>query len=348
MLWAEHVNAAGGLLGRPVELVIYDDESSPATANSLYQRLIEQDQVDLLLAPYSTVIGDAVLPLAERNEMVLFNGGFVSADMFRNSGWMVGSLTYQEPDYSRELFEMIDALPEPRQPERIGIATARDPFTLRVRDGFDGQGGVRAFAQERGIAVVYDEEYRADALDAAAIVEQAQTLDVDLFFALALAEEDAALLARAAHSLGFKPRIYCACGVQVTSLPAWNDLGPAGDGIMSTAMAWPADDLPALQALSQHAQSELGYPELPVHMTAGYTIMQVLQQAVEGVGAIDQAGLRDFVTGRTLDTVVGPITYDEDRIPAYTSLLVQYRGDHNEVIWPADRATSQPQIPIGG
>jgi branched-chain amino acid transport system substrate-binding protein len=346
-LWAENVNASGGLLGRPVELVIYDDESTPATANSLYQRLIEQDQVDLLLAPYSTVIGDAVLPLAERNEMVLFNGSFVSVNMFQNSGWMVGSLTYQEPDYSRELFEMIDALPESQQPERIGIATARDPFTLRVRDGFDGQGGVRAFAQMRGIAVVYDEEYPADALDVAAIVEQAQTHDVDLFFALALAD-DAALLARAAHSLGFKPRIFCACGSQMTSLPAWKDLGPAGDGIMSTAMAWPTDDLPALKALSQHAQTKLGYPELPVHLTAGYTIMQVLQQAVEGVGAIDQAALRDYVTGRTVDTVVGPITYDEDRIPAYASLLVQYRGDHNEVIWPADRATSRPQIPMGG
>lgn len=346
-LWAAHVNAGGGLLGRPVELVIYDDASTPATAHSLYQRLIEQDEVDLLLAPYSTIIGDAVLPLAERNEMVLFNGGFVSVDMFQNSDWMVGSLTYQEPDLSRELFEMIDALPEPQQPERIGIATARDPFTLRVRDGFDGQGGVRAFAQERGIPVVYDEEYPADAIDAAGIVEQAQARNVDLFFALALAD-DAALLARAAHSIGFKPRIYCACGSQVTSLPEWRELGPAADGIMSTAMAWPTGDLPALQALSQHARTELGYPELPVHMTAGYTIMQVLQQAVEGVGEIDQAALRDYVIGRTVDTVVGPIIYDEDRIPEYESLLVQYRGDHNEVVWPADRATSHPQIPMGG
>jgi branched-chain amino acid transport system substrate-binding protein len=346
-LWAANVNANGGLLGRPVELVIYDDTSSPATAHSLYQRLIEQDQVDLLLAPYSTVIGDAVFPLVERNEMVLFNGSFVSVDMFQNSEWMVGSLTYQEPDYTRELFDMIDALPQPQQPQRIGIATARDPFTLRVRDGFDGQGGVRAFAQDRGMTVVYDGEYPAGAIDAAAIVEQAQARNVDLFIALTLAD-DGPLLARAAHSIGFKPRIYCACGVPVTSLPQWHDLGPAAEGIMSTAMAWPSGDLPALEALSQHARTELGYPELPVHMTAGYTIMQVLQAAVEGVGEIDQTALRDYVAGRTIDTVVGPLTYDEDRIPEYESLLVQYRDDHNEVIWPADRATSDPQIPMGG
>ena len=346
-LWASDVNASGGLLGRPVELVIYDDESTPATAHSLYQRLIDQDQVDLLLAPYSTAIGDAVLPLVERNEMVLFNGGFVSVDMFQNSDWMVGSLTYQEPDHARELFDMIDALPDAQHPQRIGIATARDPFTLRVRDGFEGQGGVRTFARERGIPVVYDVQYPAGAIDAADVVEQAQAQNVDLFFALALAD-DAALLARAAHSIGFKPRIYCACGSHVTSLPEWKALGPAGDGIMSTAMAWPAGDLPALRALSQHAQSALDYPELPVHMTAGYTIMQVLQQAVEGVGQIDQAALRDYVTGRTIDTVVGSITFDEDRIPEYASLLLQYRGDHNEVIWPADRATSDPQIPTDG
>jgi branched-chain amino acid transport system substrate-binding protein len=345
-LWTANVNASGGLLGRPVELVIYDDVSSPATADSLYQRLIEQDQVDLLLAPYSTMIGNAVLPLAERNEMVLFNGGFVSVDMSRTSDWMVGSLTYQEADHPRELFEMIDTLPAAQQPRRIGIATAQDPFTLRVRDGFEGQGGVRAFARERGIPVVFDMEYPADATDAAAIVEQAQVQNVDLFFALSLAD-DGELLARAAHSIGFEPRIYCACGSHVTSLPEWKDLGPAADGVVSPAMAWPAGDLPALNALAQQAQSELGYSELPVHLTAGYTIMQVLRQAVEGVGEIDQAALRDYVTGRTIDTVVGPITYDEDRIPEYASVLVQYRGDHNEVIWPADRATADPHIPMG-
>jgi branched-chain amino acid transport system substrate-binding protein len=345
--WAADVNASGGLLGRPVELVIYDDVSSPTTARGLYQRLIDQDEVDLLLAPYGTVIGQAVLPLAEHNEMVLFNGGFAGIEMFRSSEWMVGAATYQEPDVPRGVFELVDTLPWHRRPRRIGIATERDPFTLRVRDGVDGEGGVLALAAERGIAVVLNEEYSPGASDVAEIVDEARARDVDMFFALSQ-PNDAALLARVAHSVGFEPDIYCACGAQVTSLPSWRELGPAADGVMSLAMAWPTDDFPAVEGLYEHARSELGYPELPVALTAGYAILQVLQQAVEQVGVIDQAALRDHVTGRTIDTVIGPIAYDHDGVPAYAALLVQYQHDHNEVVWPADRATSAPRIPMKG
>jgi len=345
--WAEQVNAEGGLLGRPVELLIYDDESTPGTAQTLYQRLINEDQVDLLLAPYTTFVGGAILPIVENNEMMLFNGGFVGIDLFTNSDWMVGTFTYQEPDYPRGVFEMIDALPEDQKPQRIGIATAQNPFTLLVRDGYEGEGGVKNFAEERGIDIVVDEEYAAEATDVTGIIQRAQAQDVDLFFALAL-PNDAALLARTAQNVGFSPDIYCSCGSQVTSLPYWKDLGAAGDGVMSTAMSWPTDDYPGLDELTEYAQTELDYEEVPVYLTGGYAIMQVLQEAVEEVGEIDQAALRDYVTNRTIETVVGPITYDENRIPEYSSILVQYRGDHNEVVWPPDRASSDPQVPMDG
>jgi branched-chain amino acid transport system substrate-binding protein len=345
--WTANVNAEGGLLGRPVELVIYDDLSDPATARDLYQRLIEQDQVDLLLAPYGAAIGQAVLPLAERHEMVLFNGGFAGLELFRGSEWMIGAPTYQEPDVARGVFELIDTLPPHRRPQRIGIATARDPFTLQVRDGADDRGGVLAMAAERDIAVVLSDEYTPGESDLTEIVDRADARDVDLFFALSL-PEDATLLARAAHNAGFKPSIYCACGSQVTSLPSWRELGPAGDGVMSTAMAWPTDDFPGLAQLDEHARSNLGYAELPAPLTAGYAILQVLQQVVEQVGALDQAALRDHATGRTIDTVIGPVTCDQDGVPRYAALLVQYRRDHNEVVWPADRATSSARIPMDG
>jgi branched-chain amino acid transport system substrate-binding protein len=342
--WAATINRSGGLLGRPVELVIYDDVSTPDTARSLYQRLVDQDDVDLLVAPYSTVIGEAVLPVAERNRMVLFNGGFVGVDLFRTSDWMVGTLTSQEPDHTRGVFGMIDALPAARRPQRIGIATARNPFTLAIRDGADGTGGVRGFARRRGIDVVVDEEYVPGAADLGDIIAQAQTRDVDLFFALAL-PSDGAVLARAASSVGFAPDIYCACGAHVVGLPSWTQLGPAGDGIMSTAMAWHSDDYPALDDLYDHARWELGYPELSVELTSGFATMQVVQQAVEGVGEIDQVALRAYATGRSIDTVVGPLSFDEHGIPGYASIVVQDVGDHHEVVWPPERATAEPSIP---
>lgn len=345
--WANEVNSSGGLLGRPVEMLIYDDESTPATAQTLYQRLINEDEVDLLLAPYTTFVGGAILPIAERNEMLLFNGGFVGIDLFLESDWMVGSYTYQEPFYSQGVFELIDSLPEDQQPQRVGIATAQNPFTLLVRDGYEGEGGVLQFAEERGMEVVVNEEYAADVTDVTPIMQRAQAQGVDLFFALAL-PNDAALLARTAQNVGFSPSIYCSCGSQVTTLPYWPDLGAAGEGVMATTMSWPTDDFEGMDELVQYNEEELGNTTLPTYLAGGYAILQVLQDAVTEVGEIDQAALRDYVTNQTIDTVVGPIEYDENRIPNYSALLLQYLDGENVVVWPPERASGEPQIPMGG
>lgn len=336
-LWAKEINDGGGLLGRPVEMVIYDDHSQSESARSLYQRLIFQDDADLLLAPNPATTAE-VLPVAEDNEMLLFNGNAASAVV--RSDWLVEAYTYTEPDYSRAVFEMIDAMPEARRPERIGIVTAPDPFLRRVRDGVNGEGGVRRFADERGIDVVVDAEYAVAATDARAIVKQARSSDVDLFFVLAQVP-DAVLLARIAGQAGFVPQLYCACGAQVTGLSAWDDLGAARNGIVSTAMTWSTDDHPGADVLSAHVRSTSPRDQPSVHMTGAYAILQVLHRAVDGAGEIDQHALREQVTDRTIDTVLGPIAFDAHHSPPYRARVVQSHEDGDEVVWPPERATSQ-------
>ena len=124
--WLDQVNKRGGLLGRPVKMMIYNDESTPTIAQSLYNRLIDQDHADLLLAPYTTVVGGAIVPIVMSHHMMLFNGGFVGMSIFDNAkGWIVGTYTYQEPDYTRGIFELIKTLPEAQQPKRVAILTAQ-------------------------------------------------------------------------------------------------------------------------------------------------------------------------------------------------------------------------------
>jgi branched-chain amino acid transport system substrate-binding protein len=342
-LWAGDVNRGEGLLGRPVELRIYDDQGRPESARSLYQRLIMQDDADLLLAPDGGVI-DAVLGLAEGYGMLLFNGGAASATV--RSEWLVDAYTFTEPDHSRAVFEMVDALPDDRRPRRIGIVTARESSMLLVRDGRDGRGGVRRFARERGIEIVVDAEYPDASADLGALAERARNADVDLFFALAPVS-DAVLLARAAAQAGFAPRIFCACGAPVAGLGAWDDLGAAGNGVVSTAMTWPSDDHPGIDTLTSHVRSGAVHDGLPVHVTGAYAILQVLQGAVEGAGRVDQDALRDHLAGNTVDTVVGPITFDRQRTPGYRAIVVQSLRDGDQVVWPPARATSQLRTPIG-
>ena len=91
--------------------------------------------------------------------MVLWNGGFVGVELFQNSDWLIGSYTYQEGEYPLSVFELIESLPEDERPTRVGIATAQNPFTLVVRDGFNGETGVLNYAEEAGMEVVVNEEY---------------------------------------------------------------------------------------------------------------------------------------------------------------------------------------------
>lgn len=344
-LWVERVNETGGLLGRPVEMIIYDDESAPATAQALYQRLINEDDVDLLLAPYTTFVGGAILPIVEQNEMVLWNGGFVGIELFDNSDWMIGSYTYQEPEYPQGIFEMIASLPEDQRPTRVGIATAQNPFTIVVRDGHNGEGGVLNLAEEAGMEVVVNEEYPGDTQDVSGIIQRAKAEDVDLFFALAL-PNDASLLASTAQELDFNPAIYCSCGSQVTSLSNWPDLGDAGNGVMATGMAWPTDDYADLDVLWERIQEERGYTDLPQYVTVAYGVLQVMEQAIRETESLDQATLRDYVLGGTFETANGPYVYSENGTPGYNAITMQFIDGANVVVWPEDRATGDPVLPM--
>lgn len=344
--WAEQVNAKGGLLGRRVDLRIYDDESNPTTAQQLFQRLINQDKADLLLAPYTTAVGGAVVPLAERAGKVLWNGGFVSKDLHGRSKLMVTSWLYQEPEYSRPLFEYFATLPAEQRPKTVAVVTAQNPFTVVARDGHDGDGGVLNYAKDAGMRVVFNEEYDQRATDLTSLVQRARAANPDVFIALSL-PNDGSLMARTVHQAGFAPRYYCSCGSQVTTLPNWKDLGAAGVNVFSTTMAWPGQaDHPGLQELFDHLRQKLDYTVMPAYGAGGLAILQVLEQAVTGAKTLDQRKLRDYVGSHEFQTAVGRLKYAEDGTAEFGALLVQYQRGGNQVIWPADAATGKAVAPL--
>jgi branched-chain amino acid transport system substrate-binding protein len=344
--WADQVNEQGGLLGREVELKLYDDESNPATAQQLFQRLLDDDQVDLVLAPYTTAVGGAVVPLTERAGKILWNAGFVSQELHSTSDLLVTSWPYQEPEYPRPLFEYLKTLPEDERPSTLGVATAQNPFTLVARDGFEGSGGVLNYAEELGLEVVFNEEYNQTATDLTALVQQAKGVDADVFVALSL-PNDGALMARTVEQVDYRPEFYCSCGSQVVTLPNWQDLGSAGENVFSTTTAWPGQaDRPGLDELFAHFQDELDYQILPAYGAGGYAILQVLQQSVEEVGSLDQQALREYIGGNEFPTAVGTLRYKDDGTTEFGAMLVQQHADGAQVVWPQEYATADPVAPF--
>ncbi len=343
--WAKEVNASGGLLGRPVELTIYDDESTPATAATLYQRLINQDKVDLLLAPYTTAVASTVMPIAEQNKMVVWNGGFVNTPIIKKSDWLVTTYTHLPEDYTRGIFDMIKTMPEAQRPTKVAIVTEQNPFALAIKNGYQGEGGAVKLAAENGLQVVLNEEYASNTTDFSSLIQRAKGANADLLFGLSMSNS-APLVAKAVNDAGFKPKIYCSCASEVTSLENWGDLGAAANGVISMTTAWPTDKTPGIKELFEALQQAQGYKQLPNYAAVGMAALEVMQQSVEGTGGLDQTKLRDFVNGHTFQTVEGPLTFTEGLIPNFSAEYLQWQSDQNQVIWPEDRKTGDLVTPL--
>ncbi|WP_341952700.1 amino acid ABC transporter substrate-binding protein [Salinibacterium sp. TMP30] len=344
--WLDEVNASGGIDGRQVELIIYDDESTPTVAQQLYQRLINEDDVDLLLAPYTTAVGGAVVPIAERAGVLMINAGFVGKEIHQTADLLVSTWPYQDIEYSLGMFEYLDTLPESEMPKTLAVVTAQNPFTLAALEGFDGEGGVLNYAEERGIEVVVNEQYDQTATDVSSLIETVKASGADMFVALSL-PNDAALIANTVNEAGYNPDVYCSCGSQVTSLPNWPDLGVAGINVFASSTAFPTQGYPGLQEVSDYVAEQQGVPGAPAYSAVAYAAGQVIQQAIEGAGTLDSNELRDYIANNTFSTAVGDITYNEDGTIDFSQILLQYQEDGgNQLIWPIDAATATAIMPL--
>lgn len=346
-LWQKQVNSSGhGLAGRPVKMIIYDDQSNPAVAQSLYERLLTQDKVDLVLAPYTTFVGGAVTPLVLSHQKLLFNGGYLGIKFFDDAkGWMIGSFTFQEPEFTLSLFNLISQMPKSNRPQRIGVLTAQNPFTIVARDGSNGKGGVLNYAKRWGINVVMNEEYPAATTNMTPLIQEAKQKKVDLLIALSL-PNDAALIARTVKQLDFHPRMYCSCGSWVTTLPYWPDLGDAGNFVIATSTMFTNQPNRGLGALAA-AYQKLGKPTVPVYAAAGYAILQVLQQAVDATNGVNQGKLRSYILTHRFRTANGSFKYKQNGTPGFSALVLQWQSGRNVVLWPKKWATGGIAYPPG-
>ena len=342
--WAKQVNASGGLLGRKVVMDIKNDNSTPSTAQSEYQTLLTSDNVDLLLAPYATFIGAPIVPMVKSAGKILFNGGFVGKQYFQQAdGWMVGTYTYQEPDYTRGLFEAIKGLPPSQRPTKVGILTNDNPFTLVARDGYQGQGGAIRYANQDGLKVVFSQTYSATTTDFTAALQRAQAQGVDMLVILGLPNDEDAIV-KQAHVLGFTPKVMCTCGSQATTLPNWPQLGAATNGVIGTTVAWPNQHNPGMQTVVNFAKAR-GESVVPTYDFVAYASLQVIQQAVEGAKTLNQQKLRAYIHSHTFKTVIGDIRYNADGTTPFSEVITQTVNGRQQPVWPGSVATAKLTAP---
>ncbi|HTK95683.1 MAG TPA: amino acid ABC transporter substrate-binding protein [Terriglobales bacterium] len=325
--WRDDVNAKGGLLGRKIEFVYYDDQTSPASVPALYTKLMDVDKVDLVVSGYGTaVIAPAIPIMMQRNMCFMTLFGLNPNGKFNYDKYFQIMPAGPDPSvgWSKGYFDAAMKMnPKPKTVAIVG-ADAEYPHGAMA--------GARAHAKEHGLKVVYDKTYPPNTVDYAPIVRAIQATNPDLVYVGSYPPDTAGMI-RAANEVGLKTRMFGGgmVGLQYASLRT--QLGPLLNGVVNYEMYAPevSKKFPFLEKIigkyQERAVKEgvdpLGY-YLPPY---AYAMMEVLGQAVTATKGTDQAKLAEYIHKTTFDTVVGKVAFAKNGEWASSRvLMVQFGG----------------------
>ena len=325
-IWADEVNAKGGLLGRKVELVYYDDQSSPATVPGIYSKLLDIDKVDLVISGYATVIAAAAMPaIIGRRKVFLSIGALAVNDQYNYDRYfqIFPNGPNAKFEISRGFFDLAASL-DPK-PKTVALVGADAEFSILALEG------ARENAKKVGIKIVYDETYPPNSVDFASVVRVIKSTNPDLLF-IASYPPDSAGVIRSIYEVGFGARMVGGfmTGLQYGALK--QQLGPSLNDIVAYDIYVPEPTMEFAgieQFLVKYREraTQAGVDPLGFYIPPfAYAEMQTLEAAVQAVGGLDDKALADYIRSHTFSTIVGDIKFGargewaEPRV-----LLVQYR-----------------------
>ncbi len=344
-LFVERLNAAGGLLGREVMWDVRDDESVPDQAAAIYERLISEEGVDLILGPYGTGTITAAMAVAEREGFVFphhtasLTYAYTYACHFPT--WPVGLNTnISNPNI---VYDALEASGNP--PETIAFVMNEFPGTQLIAYGPPGSdaGGAISEAEKRGWDVVLEINFPTVTSDWAPIAAQVADADPDFLYVGALGVDGPNLLT-ALDAIGYAPRGH------FYQWPAPGPMlgAPNAEGAFSVATFEPhapfTDDPVAAEISAEFAAAAgddgLPYTAFETQASVSWVAWEVLAAGVEGAGSLEHDAICDYLINNPIDTLLGTIDFNPDEQNYYGDLSVvkQIQGGEWIVVHPADVA----------
>jgi len=322
-LWVDDVNAKGGLLGRKVEFVAYDDQSNPANTPGIYAKLLDVDKVDLLIAPYATVPTAPIMPLVkQRGKLLMGNFSFqVNADV-KHDMWFNNAPWNDARGWSRGFIESGIAAGG----KSIAVVASDQDFAQNLADG------VRAYITNLKLNKVYDQNYPPTTKDFSTIIRAVRASRAEIIF-IASYPPDSAGIVNAIHEIGVGEQVRILGGgmVGLGFTPIMINLGSKLNGITNFNTYVPGMKMPGIdnffRRYTERAKAqkvdELGFYLPPFN----YAIGQMLEQAINATKSIDDRRLADYFRKNEMQTIVGPVRFDAGGERANQRLITaQFRG----------------------
>ena len=327
-----HTNEQGGVLGREIEFLIYDDESDSETAVELYERLITDDEVDAVMGPYGSTLTEAVAPVTERHRMV-----HVSPLAATSSIWEQG----------REYLFMV--LP-PAELFLAGLIDMADEFELeRVAVIMEDQlfpkaagSGAAELAREKGMEVVFEEIYPSGTEDFGGLLQRIRDENIQVLAMAASALSDFITVARQMEEMDVNVDMFGTSGA-VNEFR--DELGERAEYTYGLSAWEPGLPNPGIDEFTQSYEEEFGRKP-SFHAAGAYGSCQLFMEAIQRAGTLESDAIRDELLNLETTTVFSEYAVDERGYQtANRGLFIQWQDGEKVVVWPDGLAQNEPRFP---
>ena len=340
----KHVNEKGGVLGRKLELVRYDDQSQPATGVRLYEKLITQDKVDVIIGPYSSPITEAVADVSEKYKMPMVASGAAATSIFKKGRKFVFMVFPPGEVYLEGLIDIA---------ARKGLKTVaviyQDVIASRAM-GID-------LAKKKGLEVVLVETYPQGTTDFSALLAKVRAANPDVL-AVGSYFEDTVAITRQMKDLSVNPKMY-GLTTGVDSLRFYELLGQTAEFVYGVTPWLPelvelragglipiARQYPGAREFVESHRKEFPGADLSYHSAAGYAGCEILVEAIRRAGSLDSERLRKTILKIDRNTVFGGFRVDRDGAQiAHKMVMFQWQDGKKVIVWPEEIAPGKPRFP---
>src|SRR6266576_5196039 len=324
-IWRDDINAKGGLLGRKVELVVYDDKSSASETPAIYSKLLDVDKVDLLFAPYATVPTAPIMPLVKQRGMLLIgNFSFQVTSKVGHDMWFNNAPWGPADSWASSFLD----LGQKAGGKNMALLAADQEFAqnlaLTARD----------VAVKRNMPIVFDQAYPPNTVEYSSIIRALKATKPDIVYVASYPPDSAGIL-RAVNEIGIGSNVKIFGGgmVGLQFGAVMENLGSLLNGVVNYNSWLPEQsmyyegtkaffDTYAKQAVEAKVDP-LGYYLAPF----GYASGQMIEQAIKAVGSLDQKAIAKYLHDHEIKTIVGPIAFSADGEWKETAtLMAQFRG----------------------
>jgi branched-chain amino acid transport system substrate-binding protein len=332
-LCEKDLNAKGGLLGRKVQFVVYDDQSMPATAVRLYEKLITEDKVDAIMGPYSSPVTEAAVNVTEKYKKVMVAPLAATTSIFKKGRKYIFMVISPAEVYLEGLVDMAAK----RGLKTVAVVNEDTLFSKAAASG------AVELAKKRGLQVVYTEAYPKGNTDFSALLTKLKAANADVL-AAATYFDDAVALTRQMKELNVNPKMY---GVTVGGdLPEFYDTLKQNAEYIYGATQWePTLPYPGNQEWFDAYKKEFGH-DPSYHSAAGYAGCVIYAEAAKRANSLDADKVREQLLKLETRTIFGDYKVDADGFQvAHKMVTFQWQKEKKATVWPDELAKAKPLFP---